>query len=807
MEINFKSILKYGAVVVGFILVSIIYFNPILQGKKIYQSDIAQYVGMAKEIIDYRESAKEETYWTNRGFAGMPTYLLGAKYPHHYIKKLDTAIRFLPRPADYLFLYFISFFILLTVLKVEPLLAFFGSLAFGFSTYFIIILGVGHNAKAHAIGYMPLVLSGILLVFNKKYIRGGLLFCLSMALELVANHYQMTYYFMLMATIVGGVFLYEAIKEKEVPSFVKSTVVLLSGLVLAIAMNASSILATKEYSEFSTRGKSEIKVDPEGNLKEAIQGLDKSYILSYSYGILETMNLMIPRFMGGSSSENLGKDAAIVKELVKMGSPYSNAKEIAKSGPGYWGEQPYVGAPAYIGISLIFLFVLGLLSYKGAKKSWVIITVLLAMALSWGKNLNFLSNFFIDYVPLYNKFRAVTSIQVLIELCVPLFAIYTLCQFFISKEKQEVKLKHIYKATAICGGIAVLFLLLRNSALVSFTSSRDINILNSTSIGFLDALKEDRARMFTTDIIKGLGIILIVAGVLWGFVKNKISKNVAVIVFGIVFLLDLVPVAWRYVNTDNFVRESQVTGAFRPTKADKFIKQDTTHYRVYDITKDPFNSARAPYFHKALGGYHAAKPQRMQNLYEFYLAKGYEPVLDILNVKYFIFNDKKGQAQVQRNETALGNAWFVTDVTTKDTADEELLSLEKIDLRKKAVIAKNELIAEKTFVADSLASIQLTIYKPNQLEYLSENANDGFAVFSEVYYKKGWKAYVDGVSTSVFKTNYLLRGIQIPSGKHKITFVFDPQVVKTGSMITLIASVVFLMFVILGFRVILKGKV
>lgn len=804
LEINFKSILKYIAALVGFIIISLAYFNPVLQGKKIYQSDIAQFVGMAKEVIDFREENKEETYWTNRGFGGMPTYLLGAKYPHHYIKKLDNAIRFLPRPADYLFLYFIGFFILLSVLKVDPLLAFVGSLAFGFSTYFIIILGVGHNAKANAIGYMPIVLAGALLIFNKKYVKGGLLFCLAMALELVANHYQMTYYLMMMIAIIGGVYLYKSIKEKQLKSFVLASVVLISGLLLAIAMNATSIMAAKEYSAFSTRGKSEITIDEEGNTKIS-NGLDTSYILSYSYGFLETMNLMIPRFMGGSNNENLGDKAAIVKELVNMGSPYQNAKNIAKSGPGYWGEQPYVGAPAYIGVTIIFLFIFGLFNYKGKKKIWVIITALLALALSWGKNLNFLSEFFINYIPLYNKFRAVTSIQVLIELCVPFFAFYALYVFLKKKRNEDLELKNLYKSVAICGGIILLFLLFKH-ALLSFTSSRDIDVLNATSRGFLEALKKDRARIFTVDAVRSLALVLVLGGSLWAFLKQKLSKNTLIILLGVLVLVDLIPVAWRYVNTDSFVRESQIKGAFKASEADRLIQQDTSYYRVYDITRDPFNSARAPYFHKTLGGYHAAKPQRMQHLYDFYLTKGKESILNMLNVKYYIFSGEQEQPQVQKNDDALGNAWFVNHVSSKAHPNEELLSLQDLDVASQAVISKNEYLEGKEYQLDSLAKIKLTSYQPNILKYESQNTNKGFAVFSDAYYKNGWKAFIDGNETPIFKTNYALRGIEIPKGNHQIIFKFDPSIVKTGSTITLIATILFFVLAVFGLRYILIRK-
>ncbi len=797
MNINLKKIVPLLIAIIGFVLVSLTYFSPVLQGKKIVQSDIIQYIGMAKQQLDIREQTGKEMYWNDHAFGGMPTYQLGAKYPHNYIKKLDLFLRFLPRPADYLFLYFVGFFILLLCLKVKPLLAFFGSLAFGFSTYLIIIIGVGHNAKAHAIGYMPLVLSGFLLVYAKKYIKGGLLFCVAMALELVANHFQMTYYLMLLLLVIAIVYLKDAIVNKTISEYVKSSGILIAGLLLAVALNATSILATQEYAKFSTRSKSEISITPEGEQAER-KGLDKDYILSYSYGFTETFNLLIPRFMGGSSAENAGKDAAIVKELVRMGYPLKEARDVAKNAPTYWGEQPIVGAPAYIGAGVIFLFVLGLFLIEHKLKWWVVSGSILALFLSWGSNMEWFSDLFINFFPLYNKFRAVTSIQVIIELCLPIMAIWTLHIFFTGSHSKVVKQQALLKATAIIGGLLLVFVVFKKT-LFSFSTSNDEQLIQSAGMRFVSALREDRVRMLTSDTLRSLFFILAIAGVLYAFTKEKLSKKICIISIGVLLVVDLAMVDWRYVNTSDFAPKTVMDKPFSPTEADKQILKDTSHYRVYDLTGSPFNSARASYFHNAIGGYHGAKPAKIQDLFDFYISKGEQSILDMLNVKYFIFDDKEKGTQVQQNPMALGNAWFVQNIKKVASANDEILGLKKLDVAKTAIV--NEKLAIKTskFVVDSLSTIQLTSQHPDQLVYHSENINKGFAVFSEMYYKNGWKAYIDGAETPIYKTNYALRGIKLPEGKHKIEFTFKPQVVKIGSRITLAATLLFVVLLALGF--------
>lgn len=792
-----KKSLPHVFVVLGFIVISLAYFYPVLQGKEIFQSDIAQYIGMARQQNEFRAETGEEPYWTDAAFGGMPTYQLGANYPHNYVKELDRLLRFLPRPADYLFLYFIGLYILLLVLKIDYRLAFLGALAFGFSTYLIIILGVGHNAKAHAIAYMPWVLGGILLCFNRKYIVGFLLLAFGMALEISANHFQMTFYLLLLVLVLGLVYLYEAYKKKELPHFFKSVGLMIAAVVLAIGTNATNLLATKEYADFSTRGDTGLTITPEGTADKAA-GLDYHYITEYSYGILETFNLFIPRFMGGSSAEDVGMKSNIYSELMRMGASPVQARQFAESAPTYWGDQPFVGAPAYIGATVIFLFVLALFLVKGKLKWWIVGGSLLALLLSWGKNLGFLTEFFIDYVPLYNKFRAVSSIQVIIELCLPVLAIVGLSKYLFSEGRKEEKLHALKWATIIVGGIALLFLLFK-SVFFSFTGPSDSALIQQLGMNFVRAVKEDRKQVFTTDTIRSLILVLFTAGVLWFYLREKISRNLTIGALGILLLFDLVGVDKRYVDSDDFVKSSVVNKPFQANEADRQIMQDTSHYRVFDLSGSPFNTARTSFFHNSIGGYHAAKPGRMQELYEFYLSQNNLQVLNMLNTKYFIIPTEEG-VMAQENPEANGNAWFVENVKLVENANEEILGLKGINTKKTAVVDQkfSELLPQERFPEDSLAQIELISYSPNELVYRYSAEKKQMALFSEIYYPHGWQAYIDGEEAPHFRANYVLRAMVVPAGDHQITFRFEPGVVQTGSTIALASSVILGLLVIGG---------
>lgn len=807
MQLSIKKILPHALIIVGFIVLALAYFSPVLQGEEILQSDIVHYVGMAKQQKDFKAQTGEETYWTNSAFGGMPTYQLGARYPHNYIKKLDSGLRFLPRPADYLFLYFIGFYILLLSLKVDYKLSALGALAFGFSTYLIIIIGVGHNSKAHAIAYMPLVLSGIILTFRRKYIIGFLVTAIAMALEIVANHFQMTYYLMLLVIVLGIVYLIDAYKKQVLPHYFKSVGLLMGAVILAVGLNATSILATQEYVKESTRGKSELTINPDGTPKEATSGLDKDYITEYSYGFLETFNLYIPRLLGGGNREDVGKDSELYQFYLKQGATPLQARDAAENAPTYWGSQPIVEAPAYVGAVILFLFVLGLFLVKGRLKWWLVGGTILSLLLSYGKNLGFLTDFFIDYVPLYDKFRAVSSIQVVLELCIPILAIFGLVKLFNAYDKEEDKLKALKFTLFITAGASVIFLLGKAIGVFDFVGGNDAYYRQEAGLEFVDAVRRDRGMLFTQDTLRTLVLVLLSAGTVFLFLKKKLNETKVVLIFAVLILFDLVGVDRRYVNTDNFASSRQVEAPYNASPADLEIQKDKSHFRVFDVTS---GGARTSYFHNSLTGYHAAKLKRFDDVFNFYIARNNINVLNMLNTKYIITTDEKGQPYSLVNDRANGNAWFVKSLELVKGANEEIQALAELDNKNKAVYVKPEGVKKialpNNYTVDSLASIQITDYKPNAITYQSKNANDGFAVFSEVYYGDGWQAYINDDPVPHYKVNYALRGLEVPKGNNTITFKFEAQVVKTGSKIALISSIIVLLLLIVGVVLIFKNK-
>jgi hypothetical protein len=811
-----QKLYPHALVLLGFVLISLIYFYPVLQGKQILQSDIAQYTGMAKEQNDFRASDHQEPFWTNSAFGGMPTYQLGAKYPHDYIGMIDDAIRFLPRPADYLFLYFLGFYGLLLVLKIDPLKAFFGALAFGFSTYLIIILGVGHNAKAHAIGYMPMVISGFILVFQRKYIWGGLLTMFAVALEINANHFQMTYYLLIFLLVLSGYFIYLAIKEKEFKPLLTSFGVLAIAGIFAIGANATNLLSTAEYAKFSTRGKSELTFNPDGSKKVENSALSREYITEYSYGIAESFNLIAPRLFGGGNSEKLNSDSSVYKFMTQYGASPEEAQQFTESyGFTYWGEQPIVAAPAYIGVVIFFLSILGLYHDNRKIKYVFLAGALFSLVLSWGKNLASVTDFFIDFVPMYDKFRAVSSIQVILELCIPVMAIMGFQSFF--TQEKEKQWPSLWKATATVFGLIIGLLLIRST--FDFEGQMDSQLLQMFSqgqdkafgTGFIEALIEDRKSLYAADLLRSGFFILIVAGVLWMFVKNKLAQKTAIIIVGLLMIFDLVLVDKKYVDTEAFVSKREVEVPFQETPADVQISQDKTHYRVFEVDGN-LSSARSSYFHKSIGGYSAVKPRRMQQLFDYQIAKNNIEVLNMLNVKYIIQTDSTGASVPVVNPDANGNAWFIDDVLLVNKPDLVMKSLGKIDTKTSAVFnvqdyGKKFEEAQLKKDWDASGKIQLEIYKPNYLKYNSENKGNGLAVFSEIYYEKGWDAYVDGKLTDHFPVNYMLRAMVVPAGKHTIEFKFEPQVVKTGSRIALFSFIGMLLLLIGGIYVENKKRV
>jgi len=798
MSFNLKSAGLHVLFLAGFIIVALAYFYPVLKGDTIFQSDIVQYIGMAQDQKEHIETYGEEPYWIDNAFGGMPSYQVGANYSYHFIKDVDRLLRFLPRPADYLFLYFIGLYILFLILKVRPLIAFFGALAFGFSTYLVIILGVGHNAKAHAIAYMPLVVGGVLLCLKHKYFKGFLLLSIGMALEIAANHFQMTYYLTMLCVVIGIVYLIKAIQNKQLPGFLKGVGFAFVAALLGLTLNASSLLATKEYTEFSTRGKSTVSIDPNGEEKQETSALDYDYITEYSYGIGESFNLLIPRFYGGSNTEQLDEESETFAELLEMGASRSQAKQFIENAPLYWGDQPYVAAPAYIGAGVLFLFVIALFLVRSRFRHWIVAGSLLALFLSWGDNFEILTRFFIDYIPLYDKFRAVTSIQVLIELCVPLMAFVGLMSFFSSKTSDNEKLRALKWSIISVGGLLVAFFLFSGS--FSFSGGNDAFFSEQYGARFVRALKEDRKAVFNADVLRSLIICLLVATGLWLGLKQKINRNLAIVIVGLICVFDLVFIDAKYVNEDDFVSKVQMKKPFTASEADLEILKDDTHYRVIDLYNRPLNSAQASYFHKSLGGYHAAKPQRIQDLFDFHIYKGNKEVLNMLNVKYFIA-ENQGEAVAQINPDHNGNAWFVDSLKILENTNQEILALNEIDTKRAATLVEESTASPRqklTFITDSTSSIHLLSYKMNELEYKSSNPYDGFAVFSEVYYPHGWNAYIDDKPVDHYQVNYTLRGLDVPAGEHIILFSFEPEVVKTGGYISIAGHLILVVLLVFG---------
>ncbi|WP_348719382.1 YfhO family protein [Tenacibaculum dicentrarchi] len=797
--------MPFAITLVVFAIISLLYFNPVLSGKQIKQNDITQFIGMSKEVKDYRIEKGEEPYWLGNAFSGMPAYQVSAYYPNDFVRYIDKAIRFLPRPADYLFLYFFGFFILLTALKVDWKLAVLGSLSFGFSTYLIIIFGAGHNAKAHAIGYMPMVIAGVLYIFRKKYLVGFVITALAMALEVYTNHPQMTYYLGFCLLILAIVEFIEAFKTKNLSVFVKQAVVLVVAMAIGLGVNSTRLLSMKQYGDFSTRGKSALTINPDGSPKEKSTGLDKAYITEYSYGIAETFNLIIPRFMGGGTVEELGENSEFYQTLEKNAGR-NVAKEYSKQVLTYWGTQPIVEAPAYIGAILFFLFFLGVFLVKGRLKYWLVSATIFSIVLSWGKNFAGITNFFIDYVPLYNKFRAVSSIQVIAELCVPLLGIIALRDLFSSKVASEEKENALKNAFYVLGGITLLFALF-GSSLFAFEGLRDAQYQQLPTL--IDALISDRKAMLFNDSVRSFLLILASAGLLWFYLKGKLKQIPVILILGVLIVFDLVSVDIKYVNKEDFTSARKVLKPFTVTQTDKEILKDKSHYRVANFSVNPMQDGRTSYFHNSIGGYHAAKMKRYQELFDYQISKNNIEVLNMLNAKYFIVGDNK----LQKNKDANGNAWFVNNLKIVTSADEEIVTLDSLNTKTSAVINGRELKRSpqgymdfnNQFKTDSTAIISLIKNDVTTLFYKTDTQENQFAVFSEIYYKDGWNAYLDDVKTEHYQVNYVLRGMEIPKGKHEIIFKYEPKIIQTGNKITLF-SYALLLFIPMGWFFIRKKK-
>ena len=778
---NLKS---HVPVVTLFALISFAYFSPLLEGKRIDGHDVKTWIGMSKEISDHREKTGEEALWTNSIFSGMPAYQISVKYSN-LIKYIDKAISFgFPRPANLLFLYLLGFYLLLVSLNIDYRIAALGAFAYAFSSYFFIIIQAGHMTKAHAIAYLPMVVAAVLYTYRGKMLLGGVLTSLAVALQIFTNHYQITYYLILILLFVGFTQFYKDFKGKTLPSFFKKTGVLFLAAFLAAGTSYTRLKTTIDYGKETTRGKSELT----NNIDNKTKGLDKDYATQWSYGVAESMTLLIPNFHGGSSmSSVLSIDDSQTLDFLRKFRNKKLANALQFKAGSYWGEQPIVSGPTYVGAIVIFLFILGLLLVKNELRIWILLATIMSLMLAWGKNFMPLTDFFLDYFPGYNKFRAVSMILVIAEFTIPLLAFIALNKFLSSNSKFE-DLKKLKIAFYTAGGITLIFALFPNMFL-DFLSEKDLTPISSgvkTPDGFLDGLIADRSSLLQSDSWRSFLFILLSFGVLFAFIKEKLNKKYAILLIGALLIADMWNINKRYLNDEHFVRKNKVKNPYKPTQADNFILKDKDpNFRVFNQSVSTFNDASTSYFHKSIGGYHGAKLKRYQELIEFHISRGNMRVLNMLNTKYFITQD--GRAQI--NPGALGNAWLIEDVKIVKNADEEIAALGNFDPSKTIIVDERFKDNLNKIKFSSLGSIKLDSYQPNNLKYTTNLNDEGLAIFSEIYYKDGWNAYIDGVKTEHFRANYVLRAMKIPAGNHNIEFKFEPSVFISGERFSLASSI------------------
>jgi Bacterial membrane protein YfhO len=794
-QIDFKAqVLPHLLAVLFFLALTAAYVSPILfEDKSLVQNDILQSKGGSKEILDYRERTGKEALWTNAMFSGMPAYLINTRFSGDLFVYVHKAMTLnLPAVAANIFLTLVCAYILFVVMGMSTWLSLVGAIALTFTSYNLVILEAGHNTKSLAIAYVPLVLAGLLYAFrqgSRHLWLGAALFAFGLTMHIRANHLQITYYLLLLVLVFGVVQLVYAIREKALGAFLKTTAVLGFAAIIAAGVSFGRLYTTLEYGKYSIRGKSELKQANSGDKTSA--GLDRDYAFGWSYGVGETMTLLIPNFYGGTSQGALEEDSETAQAFARLGLPPAQMQELLQTLPLYWGDQPFTSGPVYVGAIVCFLFVLGLMVVEKRLRLWLLAATIISIVLSWGKNFEAFNYFMFDYFPGYNKFRAVSMALVIAQVAMPVLGIFALYRFLQQAGDKKGAEKKLLYAAGITGGLCLAVALLAGMA--SFVSAADAQLEQMQWP--VEALRADRQSMMRSDAFRSLVFILLAAGVLYFYLKQKLSATTAALAVGLLILVDLWSVDKRYLSNDDF-QKRLVETHFQPSPADQMILQDKDlSYRVINLA-NPFNDARTSYFHKSVGGYHGAKLRRYQDVIDKHIAQNNLEVLNMLNTRYFITTDP--QQPVQRNTQALGNAWFVQKLIPVNSPDEELAGLTALHPATEAVVDVAKFPVKQKDFATTGSLISLVDYKPNYLKYEANAAADGFVVFSEIYYKDGWNAYLDGKPVDHIRVNYILRGMAVPAGKHTIEFKFDPQEYHIGNTVTWISSILMLAIVIGG---------
>jgi hypothetical protein len=803
-----KKTLTHCGIILILFMVAAIYMTPAFDGKVIQQGDIMKWQAMAKEQIDFHEKTGEHAIWNSSMFSGMPGYQITTGVDGHALfvrvkNFLNLSFAGLAGSVGAVFLYLIGFYVCLLAMGLNPWLSLLGAVTFGLGSYNIIIIEAGHLTKAFALAMMAPILSGMLLTFKRNYVWGGILFAVALCTQVAYNHIQITYYTMLAGILLGLVYAIYAVKDKAIKPFLLGVGILLIGCVFALACNASNLFMNQEYAKYTMRGGSEISVTPENLYKDgeaksiaASDGLDIDYAFAWSYGRGETYTLLVPGAFGGGSGETVGTDSEF----------YKNFRQ--KQAPLYWGDQPFTSGPVYFGAIAIFLFVLGLFVVKGPDRWWLVLATILAILMSWGKNLMGFNEFLFNHLPYYNKFRTPSMSLVIANVTMVLMAVLALKTIF-DKENPVDKKKlnlGLYISTGIVSGLILLMMALSSS--FSFSGASDVQMAAQYGNQWdmiQEVLVKDRKALFMADSWRSLILVLISAVFIWLYINEKIKQSGIIIgVLACLVLVDLWGVDRRYLNESNFVSEKRLK--LRPSETDKTLDMYAAQfkdedYRVFDLSVNTFNDSYPSAFHHQIGGYHAAKLRRYQDIIDFYLARHINTnVLNMLNTRYVVMQGQDGQPMVQRNPAALGNAWFVDAYQFVEDPNAEILALNDFNPADTAIIDKRfaEMVQGKNLERDSNSVIAMEHQKPYNMDHLiykTKTSKDQLAVFSEVYYAPDWRAYIDGKPADYFRVNYILRAMVVPAGEHTIEFKCEAPRLYKLIKVNIVSGILFVLMV------------
>ena len=809
MNLSKQSLSKCAPVMVAIVLffaVSALYFAPQFSGEVLPQHDVIQYEGMTKDIHVNRAAVGEDPQWTGGMFGGMPAYLINVLYPSQIVKNyVGPLVNVMDTPAAFVFFSMLAMWVMLLIMGINPWVGIISALAYGLSTYFMLIIGAGHITKMWAVVYIPMMMGGAYMTLRGNMWLGAAITALFTSLEIGANHPQITYYFILVMAIFWVSELVMSYREKLIKPFVKRTLLLATAGILGVGSNFSPLWYTLQHTPETMRGGSELVVDA----IDGQTGLDLDYATAWSYGKVESFNMLIPDFMGRQSGTVFSKDGDVAMSLQELG-----LQSFAQQLPMYWGDQPYTGGPTYLGAVAILLAAIGIGLSRGRNRWWIVAASVLSLFLAWGYNMMWFTELAFNYLPGYNKFRTVSTILVIMQWTVPLLGAYGLSKLWESrKEDQKQNLKVILWSTSVVGGLCLLFIV-GGSALFDFGQVDAIELMTQQFHHILSsnnmtneiaqgmdislgqsvgtAMASERMELMSSDAMRSLIFIILTAGVVALFVVKKINKYIMVAVIAVLMVADLVPVDQRFISQDNFVspRQQQVVAS----PADQAIMADKDlGYRVLNRSVSTFNDATTSHFHRSVGGYHGAKLSRYQDVIDMYLSKGDAGILDMLNTRYVINSPGLGAEGVVRRSTANGAAWFVDGLVRVESPMEEIEAIGGLDMKRVAVVSDDFMVADIV----SGGEISLMEYRPNYLKYDYMSPNGGVAVFSEIYYNKGWSAYIDGEAAPYIRANYILRAMELPAGEHTVEWRFKAPNWVVVEAITLMCSLA----IIIGFMV------